>query len=99
MTKRTWSEFELGALPLYSDKGTGITTSEVEYEAAEGCLKECPVTIGGPKPQSPAKVAVADVEINEWSGDEVVSATEAVEGELETHPFWALLMRAGYEFI
>ena len=48
MTKRTWSEFELGALPLDSDKGTGITTSEVEYEAAEGCLKECPVTIGGP---------------------------------------------------
>ena len=44
-------------------------------------------------------MADADVEINEGSVDEVASATEAVEGELETHPFWALLIRAGYEFI
>ena len=99
MTKRTRAKFELGALPLDSEKGIGIAAAEAEPAAAEGCLKACPLTVGGLEPQNLARVATADVDVNAGSVDEVASATEAVEEGLEAHPFWALLIRAGYEFI
>ena len=99
MTKRTRVEFELNALPMDSERGTGITTSEAEYAAAEGCLNVWPITVGDPEPPNPVQVAAAEVGLAAGLVDEVASATEAVEGELETHPFWALLIRAGYEFI
>ena len=92
MTKRTRAEFELGTSPLGSEKGIGIA-------AAEGCLKACPLTVVGLESQSPARVAIADVDVNAVSVDEVAPATEAVEEGLEAHPFWALLIQAGYEFI
>ena len=99
MTKRTRAEFELGALPLDSEKGIAIATIEAEHVAAEGCLNACPFTVGGLEPQSPAREAIADVDVNAGSVDEVAFATEAVEEGLEAHPFWALLIRAGHEFI
>ena len=99
MTKRTRAEFELGALPLDSEKGIGIATTEAEHAATEGCLNACPFTVGGLEPQSPDRVATADVDVNAGSFDEVAPATKAVEEGLESHPFWVLLIRAGYEFI
>lgn len=95
MTKRTRAEFELIALPLDLEIGTSITTSEVGSEIFEGGL----TIVGSPASQSLAKVAVAEVEFEGGQVDEVAPATEALEEGLETHPFWALLIRAGHEFV
>ena len=100
MTKRTRAEFELGALPLDGEKGIGLATTKAEHATAEGCLNAAAeVTVGGLEPQSLAKVATADVDVNAGSVNEVAPTNEAVEEGLEAHPFWALLIRAGYEFI
>ena len=99
MTKRTRAEFELFVLPSDIESAVGIATSEVQSEVAEGCLKEFPLTVGIPESHVPARVATADVEVEKGSGDEVAHATEAAVGEVDTNPFWALLFRAGYEFV
>ena len=99
MTKRTRAEFELCALPSDIESAASIATAEVEFEVAEVCLNEFPFTVGISESQGPAGVATAEVEVEEGSGDEVAHATEAVEGESDINPFWALLIRAGYEFV
>ena len=99
MTKRTRAEFERFVSPSDIESAVGIATSEVESEVAKGGLKGFPLTVGIPGSQVPAGVATADVEVAEGSGDEVAHATEAVVGGLDTNPFWALLIRACYEFL
>lgn len=100
MTKRTRSEFEHVVLLPGSEEVVSVTTPETEPIVAKEVSEDQPNTVDTPshkgENQHSDEVEPAQVALMEGSADEVATASWAVDGELENHPFWALLGRAGY---
>ena len=97
MTKRTRSEYEGDGLPLVTEGIEVAATSKVEIPATTELSEESQNTVGIPESQVPARVVITNVEVGERSGNKMAHANKAVVGGLDTCPFWALLIRAGYE--
>ena len=99
MIKRTNAEYESNDLPVITEGVSDAATSEVAVRATTKRPEAGQITVGIPKSRAPTRVVTADVEVEEGSVDEMAHDTEAEVGELETRPFWALLIRASYEFL
>lgn len=85
MTKRIWSEAALAEMPLGQENENQIAVSAEGIVVVQERAEEVPATSGSAVPEGEGH------QLEELTPDDV-------EGEeaLAKHPFWGLLLRAGY---